>query len=87
MFFVSCQDNAKIVALSNYWQKNESPGPYCGRKVKITNQGGGQNNNGQGNVVIATVADTCPSCGENDLGIQNRIAQQIGIPANWIPTC
>ena len=58
-----------IIALSNYWQKGESPGPYCGRKIKITNQGGGDDNDGSGNVVIATVADTCPSCGESDLGI------------------
>lgn len=63
------QDSAKIVALSNYWQDNESPGPYCGRKVQITNQGGGDDNNGVGNVVVATVADTCPSCSENNIGI------------------
>ena len=59
-----------IIALSNYWQDNESPGPYCGRKIQITNQGGGENNNGDGKVVVATVEDTCPSCGENDLGIR-----------------
>lgn len=62
-------DSSKIVALSNYWQDNESPGPYCGRKVKITNEGGGQGNPGQGTVVIATVADTCPSCDENHLDL------------------
>lgn len=63
------QDSALIIALSNYWQDNESPGPYCGRKIQITNQGGGSDNNGQGNVVVATVQDTCPSCDENHLGI------------------
>lgn len=65
------QDSSKIIALSNYWQDNESPGPYCGRKIQITNQGGGQDNNGEGNVVVATVADTCPSCDENHLGIDS----------------
>ena len=63
------QDSALIIALSNYWQDDESPGPYCGRKIQITNQGGGDDNNGEGTVVVATVQDTCPSCGENDLGI------------------
>ncbi|CAD6572050.1 MAG: hypothetical protein ASARMPRED_005017 [Alectoria sarmentosa] len=63
------QDSALIIALSNYWQDNESPGPYCGRKIQITNQGGGSDNNGQGNVVVATVQDTCPSCDENHLDL------------------
>lgn len=63
------QDSSEIIALSNYWQDNESPGPYCGRKIQITNQGGGSDNNGVGNVVVATVQDTCPSCDENHLGI------------------
>lgn len=63
------QDSSKIIALSNYWQDNESPVPYCGRKIQITNQGGGSDNNGVGNVVVATVQDTCPSCDENHLGI------------------
>ena len=62
------QDSALIIALSNYWQDNESPGPYCGRKIQITNTGGGQDNNGVGNVVVATVEDTCPSCDETHLG-------------------
>lgn len=62
-------DSALIIALSNYWQDSESPGPYCGRKIQITNQGGGNDNNGVGNVVVATVQDTCPSCGENDLDL------------------
>ena len=62
------QDSALIIALSNYWQDNESPGPFCGRKIQITNTGGGQDNNGVGNVVVATVEDTCPSCDETHLG-------------------
>lgn len=57
-----------IIALSNSWQQNASPGPYCNRKIQITNTGGGQSNNGVGKVIIATVKDTCPGCGENDLG-------------------
>ena len=62
------QDSSRVIALSNYWQQNESPGPYCGRKIQITNTGRGQSNNGVGSVVVATVADTCPSCDENHLG-------------------
>lgn len=57
-----------IIALSPFWQGNASPGPYCGRKIQITNTGGGQSNNGVGRVIVATVKDTCPGCGENDLG-------------------
>ena len=45
-----------------------SPGPYCGRKVQITNSGGGQGNNGVGNVVVAVVQDSCPSCDASHLG-------------------
>jgi hypothetical protein len=63
------QDSSKIVALSEYWWNGNGPGPYCGRKIAITNLGGGQQNNGKGNVVIATVADTCPGCTENHLDL------------------
>ena len=69
------QDSSKIIALSNYWQDGESPGPYCGRKIQITNQGGGQGNNGEGTVIVATVTDTCPSCDENHLGILSSSQQ------------
>lgn len=63
------QDSSEIVALSSYWQGSAYPPAYCGRQIQITNQGGGSNNNGVGNVVVATVRDTCPSCDENHLGI------------------
>jgi hypothetical protein len=46
---------------------NESPGPYCGRKVQVTNVGSDDGVGGQGNVIIATVEDTCPSCDENHI--------------------
>ena len=71
---VPLQDSAEIIALSNYWQDNESPGPFCGRKIQITNTGSGQDNNGLGTVVVATVEDTCPSCDENHLGKGNLAA-------------
>lgn len=70
-------DSSKIIALSNYWQDNESPGPYCGRKIQITNQGGGSDNNGVGNVVVATVQDTCPSCDENHLDLSEGAFQAL----------
>ncbi|EPE30660.1 Barwin-like endoglucanase [Glarea lozoyensis ATCC 20868] len=60
-------DSAHIVALSNYWQKNQSPGPYCGRKVQVTNTGSNDGVGGKGNTIIATVADTCPGCDENHI--------------------
>lgn len=60
-------DSDKIIALSPTWQGSGYPA-YCGRKIQITNDGGGQNNNGQGKVVIATVADTCPGCDTDHLG-------------------
>ena len=62
------QDSDYIIAVSEYWQGTASPGPFCGRKIQITNTGGGQNNNGKGKVVTATVEDTCPGCDENHLG-------------------
>ncbi|KAL8668803.1 MAG: hypothetical protein Q9168_006584 [Polycauliona sp. 1 TL-2023] len=61
-------ESDKIIALSPSWQGSGYPPMYCGRKIQITNDGGGQNNNGQGKVVVATVADTCPGCDSNHLG-------------------
>ncbi|KAL9104867.1 MAG: hypothetical protein Q9163_000253 [Psora crenata] len=66
-----------IIALSNYWQQNQSPGPYCGRNIQITNTGGGQDNNGVGNVIVATVADTCPGCDENHLDLSHGAFQAL----------
>jgi hypothetical protein len=68
--------------LSNFWQKNQSPGPFCGRKIEITNTGGGQNNNGVGTVIEATVADTCPGCDENHLGERIDYKQETN-PSNF----
>ncbi|KAL8847780.1 MAG: hypothetical protein Q9221_007179 [Calogaya cf. arnoldii] len=61
-------ESDRIIALSPSWQGTGYPPKYCGRKIEITNNGGGQNNNGQGRVVVATVADTCPGCDSNHLG-------------------
>ncbi|KAL8676109.1 MAG: hypothetical protein Q9186_007342 [Xanthomendoza sp. 1 TL-2023] len=61
-------ESDRIIALPSSWQGSGYPPAYCGRKIEITNKGGGQNNNGQGKVVVATVADTCPGCGRDDLG-------------------
>ncbi|TPX13721.1 uncharacterized protein E0L32_005924 [Thyridium curvatum] len=63
-------DSAMIVALSYILQKNESPGPYCGRKVRIRNTGSDDVNvKGKGNLIFATVADTCPSCDVDHLDL------------------
>ena len=60
-------DNAIIAAISNYWMQNESPGPFCGRRIQATNTGSNDGVGGQGNTVTVLVQDTCPSCGENDI--------------------
>ncbi|KAL8745374.1 MAG: hypothetical protein Q9190_002475 [Brigantiaea leucoxantha] len=64
-------DSDLIIALSPYWQGSAYPPAYCGRKIQITNDGGGQSNNGQGKTIVATVEDTCPGCDENHLGESN----------------
>ncbi|KAL6717261.1 hypothetical protein ACLMJK_005176 [Lecanora helva] len=66
-------DSSQIIALSPYW----NVASYCGRKIKITNNGGGQNNNGAGKTVVATVEDTCPGCGENDLDLSHGAFQAL----------
>ncbi|KAL8708812.1 MAG: hypothetical protein Q9220_006373 [cf. Caloplaca sp. 1 TL-2023] len=68
-------DSDKIIALSPSWQGSGYPPAYCGRKIQITNDGGGQNNNGKGKVVVATVADTCPGCSADDLA---------NLPRTWL---
>ncbi|KAL8948447.1 MAG: hypothetical protein Q9222_005367 [Ikaeria aurantiellina] len=70
-------DSDKIIALSPSWQGSGYPPAYCGRKIQITNDGGGQNNNGKGKVVIATVADTCPGCGADDLDLSHGAFQAL----------
>ncbi|TPX08521.1 uncharacterized protein E0L32_010008 [Thyridium curvatum] len=61
-------DSSHIIALSNFWMKNQSPGPFCGRKIQVTNTGSSDGGvHGKGNTIIATVEDTCPSCDENHL--------------------
>ena len=47
-------DNAMIVALPPKWASSS-----CGKKVRICK---GTNAKGTGNCVVATAADTCPSC-------------------------
>lgn len=58
------QSYGEIVAISSVFDIVT----YCGRYVKITNTGGGLNNHGGGNALLATVADTCATCAEGDLG-------------------
>jgi len=48
---------------------DESPGPYCGRLIQITNTGSNDGVGGDGNVVTVQVEDTCPSCGEGDIDL------------------
>ncbi|KAI4117135.1 MAG: hypothetical protein LQ338_007603 [Usnochroma carphineum] len=66
-----------IIALSPSWQGSGYPPAYCGRKIQITNDGGGQSNNGKGKVVTATVADTCPGCDSNHLDLSHGAFQAL----------
>ncbi|MCJ1269383.1 hypothetical protein MMC22_009275 [Lobaria immixta] len=58
-------DSDFIVALSNTFQQSQSPGPACGRQIRITNTGSNDGVGGAGNSITVTVADTCPSCDAN----------------------
>lgn len=62
-------DSALIIALSNHFQLHQAPGPFCGRKIQVTNTGSNDGVGGKGNSIIATVEDTCPSCDENHLDL------------------
>lgn len=59
------------VAISNYFMDNESPAPYCGKKIKLTNVGPTTDESigGAGNSVTVTVEDTCPGCNEGHLDL------------------
>ncbi|KAL8899532.1 MAG: hypothetical protein Q9207_006158 [Kuettlingeria erythrocarpa] len=70
-------DSDNIIALSPSWQGSGYPPKYCGRKIEITNDGGGDNNNDQGKVVVATVADTCPGCDSNHLDLSHGAFQAL----------
>ncbi|KAL8815134.1 MAG: hypothetical protein Q9223_005702 [Gallowayella weberi] len=70
-------ESDRIIALPASWQGSGYPPAYCGRKIQITNNGGGQNNNGKGKVVVATVADTCPGCARDDLDLSHGTFQAL----------
>ncbi|KAL8802017.1 MAG: hypothetical protein Q9182_004094 [Xanthomendoza sp. 2 TL-2023] len=70
-------ESDRIIALPASWQGSGYPPAYCGRKIEITNKGGGQNNNGYGKVVVATVADTCPGCPRDDLDLSHGTFQAL----------
>jgi hypothetical protein len=41
----------------------QSPSPYCGQQIFVTNMGSDDPTvGGQGNTLTVTVADTCPTC-------------------------
>lgn len=84
------KESDRIIALSPSWQGSGYPPAYCGRKIQITNTGGGQNNNGQGKVIEATVADTCPGCDSNHLGkcltcVTSSRCKKWGLTRIWLP--
>ncbi|RFU32938.1 hypothetical protein B7463_g3408, partial [Scytalidium lignicola] len=64
-------DSSLTVAISNTWMKSESPSPYCGRQIKITNTGPTTDESigGKGRTVTVTVEDTCMGCNETHLDL------------------
>ncbi|MCJ1271477.1 hypothetical protein MMC22_011378, partial [Lobaria immixta] len=71
------QESDYIAAISTSWQGTGYPPKYCDRKISITNQGGGQNNNGVGKTITVTVADTCPGCDSNHLDLSHGAFQAL----------
>jgi hypothetical protein len=59
------------VAISPFWMTQNSPGPFCGRKILATNTGPTTDNSvgGVGNTIIITVEDTCEGCDENHIDL------------------
>lgn len=45
----------------------EFESPLCGRQIRATNTGSNDGVGGAGNSIIATVQDTCESCGQGDV--------------------
>ncbi|RFU30824.1 hypothetical protein B7463_g5477, partial [Scytalidium lignicola] len=68
---IDSPDSSLTVAISDFWMQSESPSPYCGRKIQLTNTGPTTDNSigGRGNVVVVTVEDTCVGCDENHLDL------------------
>ncbi|OXV12171.1 hypothetical protein Egran_00068 [Elaphomyces granulatus] len=62
-------DDAIIAAISNSWMHFESPSPYCGRQIEVKNVGSDDQVGGAGKTLTVTVADTCPSCGPDDVDL------------------
>ncbi|KAN0072274.1 hypothetical protein V8E54_010003 [Elaphomyces granulatus] len=61
-------DSAVIAAIGDAWMTDKSPNPiYCSRKIKVKNIGSDSGTRGTGNELIVTVADTCASCGKDDV--------------------
>ncbi|KFY74788.1 hypothetical protein V499_05211 [Pseudogymnoascus sp. VKM F-103] len=68
---VSTPDSSMTVAISPFWMTQHAPGPYCGRKIQVTNTGPTTDNSvgGAGNTIIVTVQDTCAGCDENHVDL------------------
>jgi len=57
-------DSAIIAAISSSYMSDKS---YCGREIQVTNIGSDDGVNGKGNKLTVTIADTCESCGPDDV--------------------
>lgn len=62
---------------------DESPSPYCGRLVQITNTGSDDGVGGAGNTLVVQVEDTCMSCGEGDIDLSVAAWNDLTDSAPW----
>ncbi|KAI0755237.1 riboflavin aldehyde-forming enzyme [Daedaleopsis nitida] len=62
------EDSDKIIAVSSSIYGN---GKYCDEKVKIKNTANGK-------TATATVRDSCPGCGSNDIDMSPSLFEELG---------
>ncbi|KAG6809305.1 hypothetical protein H0H92_000763 [Tricholoma furcatifolium] len=63
-------DSDYIVALN---PTTYAKGVHCGKQVRITDKSSGVS-------ATATVEDTCPECGDGDLGIDRVVRRHVAFP-------
>ncbi|KAH8880586.1 hypothetical protein GQ53DRAFT_774041 [Thozetella sp. PMI_491] len=69
-------DSSIIVALSNYWMKDEYQSAYCGRLIQIKDTDNGK-------TITAKVQDTCPGCDENHVDLSIGAWNKLTNSAAW----
>lgn len=87
-------DSSIICALSDDWMNYESPSPYCGTFILVTNIGSNDYVGGAGNQIIVAVEDTCTSCNKThvdfSVGAWNKLTNSAlygTIKIQWYASC